>query len=86
MSIISVERLRNKRNQGGSTMSKSTQLKKRTEMNSDHTWALSDLIKDSTQWQDYYNKIDALAKELDAFKGTLDQSPEQLLKCLKTKV
>lgn len=66
-------------------MNKSTQLKKRSEVNKDYTWKLTDLIESNQQWQEYYDKIESLARELDGFKDTLENSPEQLLKCLQAK-
>lgn len=57
-------------------------LKKRANVDSHHTWDLSDLIRDSDQWQLFYDDIKTLTTALNAYQGKLNTSADTLYACL----
>ncbi|OJV66723.1 MAG: oligoendopeptidase F [Clostridiales bacterium 38-18] len=55
---------------------------KREEINAEYKWRLDDLFVDDTSWEEAFNKIKTDLSVFKAFKGTLTQSSEALLKGL----
>jgi len=58
-------------------------LPKRDEIDEKYKWKLSDMYPDLDHWEKDFNTVKQLVQEIAKYKGTLDKSPENLLKCLK---
>lgn len=58
-------------------------LRKRSEIPEEFTWKLEDIYPDEKQWDEECEKVEALADEIAAMKGTLGTSAANLLNCLK---
>lgn len=54
------------------------ELKKRSEIEPDFQWKLSDIFESDEAWEKELNAVSALVKELPALAGTLGQGPESL--------
>ncbi|HHV58716.1 MAG TPA: oligoendopeptidase F [Clostridiaceae bacterium] len=58
-------------------------LPKREEIDAKYKWKLEDIYADNSLWEEDFNKVKQMAKEVETFKGKLAQSAETLLNCLK---
>lgn len=58
-------------------------LPKREQIDAKYKWKLEDIYPTDEKWEEEYNKIKALVPNIDKFKGTLGDSPSQLLNCLQ---
>lgn len=61
---------------------KSKHLPKRDEIDSKYKWKLEDIYENSQKWEEDFQKVKELSKEISAFKGTISHKVENLLKCL----
>ncbi|MCK5519776.1 MAG: oligoendopeptidase F, partial [Candidatus Marinimicrobia bacterium] len=57
--------------------------KDREEINSNETWNLKDIYSSDKAWEKEKNDLAKNIKKVAEFKGTLSNSPEELLACLK---
>ena len=58
-------------------------LPKREELDSQYKWKLEDIYESNEKWEEDFKKVRQLAGETGKFKGTLGQSAERLLECLR---
>ncbi|HSM25659.1 MAG TPA: oligoendopeptidase F [Anaerolineaceae bacterium] len=56
---------------------------KRSEVPVEQTWNLEKIFPSVQAWEDALNNIDDQISEIDVYKNTLAQSPQQLVDCLK---
>ena len=54
----------------------------RSDVSLEETWNLASIFPDIAAWEKGCREIEDRIPELEAFKGKLDQSPEELLECL----
>jgi oligoendopeptidase F len=62
---------------------KNNALPKREEIDIKYKWKLEDIYANNELWEDDFKKIRLLSSDIAVFKGSLEKSPETLLKCLK---
>ncbi len=58
-------------------------LPKRSEIDEKYKWRLEDIYADDNQWESDFKKVDALVRDLESFKGKLQESAKKLLACLR---
>jgi oligoendopeptidase F len=63
--------------------SKVKTLPKRDEIDIKFKWVLEDIFQTNNIWEEDFNTVKALAKEIQSFKGTLGKESSNLLRCLK---
>lgn len=68
---------------GNSTIAAKSQVPERSEIPSQYKWQLSDIYADESLWQNDFNKLKATLADIGKYKGTLHESSENLLDCLK---
>lgn len=56
---------------------------KREEINEQYLWDLSDLFANDDAWEQEFANVKAMSEKFRAFKGTLTESSEQLLKAIQ---
>lgn len=62
---------------------KTSRLQKRNEIDDKFKWNLDKIYSGKEEWQKDFAKVKEDTKEILSLKGTLEQSPESLLACLK---
>lgn len=62
---------------------KTNTLPKRDEIDAKYKWALEHIYEDNEKWEEDFKKVKALSGEIKNFRGTLGESDEKLLACLK---
>lgn len=62
---------------------KNKPLPKREEIDGKYKWKLEDIYDTNQKWEEDFSKVKQLSSELLKYKGTLAQSGEKLLECLK---
>lgn len=67
----------------GADIKKGKTLPKRDEIDKRFKWKLENIYPDNNEWEKDYNKIKELLPEVQKFKGTFEESVENLLGCLK---
>lgn len=60
-----------------------TTMKKRSEIESQYTWKLEDMILDDARWERLFQEADREAARFEAFRGRLGESADTLYQCLK---
>lgn len=58
-------------------------LKKREDINPQYKWRLTDLFETDEFWEQEYEQVQALGKQLKAFQGVLGDKASNLLECFK---
>ena len=61
----------------------SGKLRSRNEIDDKYKWNLKDIFESDELWEENFNSLQQKADKLSEFKGTLHQSAENLLACLK---
>lgn len=61
-----------------------SQEKDRTKIPDKYKWNLSDIYPTNEAWEQAKDKLSSALPKIDRFKGTLSQSPQNLLNCLET--
>lgn len=59
------------------------ELKERQQLRQEDTWDLTTIFASDNAWEQEYESLEVLIPQVETFKGTLTQSPEQLLKVLQ---
>lgn len=62
---------------------KSNSLPKREEIDKEYKWVLEDIYPDTSKWEEDFKQVKRLHSEVGKFRGTLKESSENLLNCLK---
>ncbi len=62
---------------------KPNKLPKRDEIDPKYKWKLEDIYDSQEKWEEDFIKVKELSKEITGYKGTLGQSADKLLECLK---
>ena len=62
---------------------KSSGLQKRAEIDKKYKWNLKDIFSSDAEWESNFNRVEEKSTGLIAFKNTLSESSENLLRCLK---
>lgn len=60
-----------------------TRVPLRSEVPVEHTWDLSSLYKSDSEWEAAFRAWEATTAQYDEFRGTLGNSPDALLRCLR---
>lgn len=63
--------------------SKTNTLPKREEIESIYKWKLEDIYESPEKWEDDFKKVKTLSDEIVQYKGTLGESYNKLLECLR---
>lgn len=58
-------------------------LPKREEIDGKYKWKLEDIYENDENWEQDFKKVKLLSQEIRKFKGTLGESADRLLACLK---
>lgn len=64
-------------------MTEKNQLPKRQDIDSKFKWKLEDIYSDISVWEQDFMRVKELAEQIKSFQGTLAQSAQKLLECLK---
>lgn len=65
-------------------MNKSSKLPKRSDISEEYKWKLSHIYSSDELWEEDFSKVKEMAIKLLDLKGTLGNSPEDLLNCLNS--
>ncbi len=65
-------------------MAESVAIRTRDEIPAPDKWDLNSLFPTEQAWEEAFNELTQKIPEIEAFAGTLEQSPEQLGRCLDT--
>jgi len=66
-------------------MIKNDAVPKREEIDGQYKWNLEAIYADNKLWEKDFNKVKKMLPELEQFRGKLQESAKNLLKCLKTR-
>ncbi len=58
-------------------------LPKRGEIDEKYKWRLEDIYPDTSRWENDYKKVEGLARNLEPYRGKLQESAKNLLECLR---
>jgi len=64
-------------------MTEKNKLPKRQDIDSRFKWKLEDIYSDISLWEQDFKKVKELAGQMKVFQGTLGESAQKLLECLK---
>jgi oligoendopeptidase F len=67
------------------TSTQNRKIPERSEIDAIYKWKTEDVFFDDKEWKQNYSNLERVINELDHFQGSLGDSPQNLLNCLKNR-